>query len=440
MAGEMQKPRSPFVKSFTCKNCGAAVTIRNSRDSVIAFCESCGASIGLTDPNLKILGKAKQKVNYEPMIPLGTRGKLQGIEWEAIGYLRRRDMESSYTWEEYLLFNPYHGYRWLTHAQGHWNFVTMLKEKPNVIKGLDSKKIYYSKASYELFYRGRAQVDAVLGEFYWRVCLDETVEMEDYVHSPNMLSLEKDGSEQNWSLSEYMEPEVIRTAFKIKKAMPLKMGVAPNQPSKHAVHFRAIVSLWAIFSWVLILLQFVHVVTASNEQAFHQTYVYNQKMRSAIVTPAFELKHGLTNTSLQFNAPVSNTWISFDGQLVNDKTGETYPFNDTVEYYTGYDDGYWTEGSTERRELLSSIPEGTYYLDFDASAAGPFDTSRYVQPAPEILGYEVSIRRNILTWSNFLWAFFILSILPLWVWWRKHSFEVNRWSTSDYSPYATGDE
>ena len=63
-------------------------------------------------------------------LPLGARGTLRGVEWEVIGYLRRSE-HGSYGWEEYLLFNPYYGYRWLiTNGRG-WSFGEMLTRAPD---------------------------------------------------------------------------------------------------------------------------------------------------------------------------------------------------------------------------------------------------------------------------------------------------------------------
>ncbi|MEJ7605177.1 MAG: hypothetical protein WKF37_02675, partial [Bryobacteraceae bacterium] len=60
---------------------------------------------------------------FHPVIPLGTRGNLQGTRYEAIGFqMRGIEVDGiQYLWSEYLLFNPYQGYRYLTEYQGHWN-------------------------------------------------------------------------------------------------------------------------------------------------------------------------------------------------------------------------------------------------------------------------------------------------------------------------------
>ncbi len=62
----------------------------------------------------------------------GTRGKWAGITWEVIGFQTRGYEEDGvfYEWEEYLLFNPYKGFRYLTNYEGHWNFVTPVESLP----------------------------------------------------------------------------------------------------------------------------------------------------------------------------------------------------------------------------------------------------------------------------------------------------------------------
>jgi hypothetical protein len=53
---------------------------------------------------------------------------------------------------------------------------------------------------------------------------------------------------------------------------------------------------------------------------------------------------------------------------------------------------------------------------------------------------SIRVRRDVVTWSNFLWSFFLISVFPMFIWWRSRSFEVNRWSTSDFSPYYQEDD
>ncbi|MGN7062052.1 DUF4178 domain-containing protein, partial [Neisseria sp. P0001.S006] len=71
-----------------------------------------------------------------PLIPLGTRGKFHGDAYEAIGFqVRTIHVEGeAYSWAEYLLFNPFKGFRYLTEYNGHWNDVKPVKSLPKFVR------------------------------------------------------------------------------------------------------------------------------------------------------------------------------------------------------------------------------------------------------------------------------------------------------------------
>src|SRR5258707_988394 len=85
-------------------------------------CSACGAIVDAGDENLKVLSRFHAKAKIEPLIPLGTRGVLLAEKLEVIGYLRRKVVVEGvpYEWGEYLLWNPYKGFRWLNEYNGHW--------------------------------------------------------------------------------------------------------------------------------------------------------------------------------------------------------------------------------------------------------------------------------------------------------------------------------
>lgn len=106
---------------------------------------------------------AKRQQGFKPGIPIGMRGTLKGVEYECIGGLMRRDNHGD-AWREYLLFNPFAGFRWLVAYQGHWSFVEMLLEEP-----ARTWRRRWDGEPYRLFGRGVAEVVYVVGEFYWQV-------------------------------------------------------------------------------------------------------------------------------------------------------------------------------------------------------------------------------------------------------------------------------
>lgn len=539
-----QKPAS--VKVFNCPSCGAGVVLRAAGQSVTAVCGSCAAIIDSSNENYKVIEKASKKGKRDQVIPLGQRGKLHGAMWEVIGYVERTDGSTVYSWSEYLLFNPMRGFRWLTEFDGHWNYVITTKTQPSK-ENVGRRKASYLNKDYFLFHTGTAKVSFVIGEFYWQVKQGETVEVEDYVSPPEVLSCEKSTKEVVWSLGQYVDANDVKSAFQITQSMPLQSGVAPNQPSTAGHAIGVIGKYWGSFLGILLVIQFALMVLSKNETVYSGQFTYSAAdMDRLKVSPQFELKHGTSNLEVSISAPIQNNWLEIQSDLVNDQNGNASEFEQGIEFYSGRDsDGYWSEGSQYSSIILSSIPEGTYHLNIDASgpvlpALGTNLNDTIVTPVnavnkteswpngnvksfePMVNGkieglakyyfengqinseipfkngekngkykvynqdgtvqqigtningklngnvrwfdangnvtrdvfysdgvqvpqsslnttgdfaVNVVIKRDVTTWSNFLWALFLISIYPLFAWWRSRSFELNRWSQSDFSPY-----
>jgi len=147
------------------------------------------------------------------------------------------------------------------------------------------------------------------------------------------------------------------------------------------------------------------------------------------VSQKFEVKEPFQNLEVISQAPVDNAWIDLDMDLVNYKTGESRSFSHGIEFYHGADsDGAWSEGGTSGNTTLGNLPAGTYYLAIEPTADEKIST----------MTYNVWAKRGVVVWSNF-WIVFVLIIgVPCFVGWRSRSFEVQRWSQSDFSPYESG--
>jgi hypothetical protein len=102
----------------------------------------------------------------------------------------------------------------------------------------DDGRLRYKGKSFRICQDAPAQVEYVMGEFYWKVEVGENCTGNDYVKPPEMLSREltvnrREGSkfetgEVNWSLGTYVPRKEIEKKFNVK--LPSPSNVAPNQP------------------------------------------------------------------------------------------------------------------------------------------------------------------------------------------------------------------
>lgn len=443
MAGSppLEPRKQPYVKTFSCPNCAASITVRGGANTLSAVCDSCKSIIDVTDANFRIIQEAQEKASIPPLIPLGQRGKLNDIEWEVIGFMRRRDVASGYRWDEYLLFSPYYGYRWLTQADGHWNLITMIKDRPlrteRWMQETGGATIEHRDFTYKIFHKGEAVVSYVMGEFYWRVKVGDIAHVEDYICPPYVLSREVDyeKNEESWSLGDYVEPDAVKTAFNVEDEFPDRSGIAPNQPVAADKTFGNILKVWCVFVGIILMVQCYNIIAPrmmpeDDSMVYSEAFHYDGKEATQpIVSKPFELKHGTSNVHMLVHAPVNNAWLSLDTELVNDKTGETFSFSPTVEKYSGYSEGeYWVEGGQDKGVTLSSVPDGTYHLAMQPSGSTEQN-------------FSVVLTRRVTNWGNFIWSLVFLTIFPLLSFFTRRNVEMERWSQSSFSPYgSSGDD
>lgn len=120
------------AKSISCPNCGGPVQIRGFAHTLSVACQQCQTLLDTSTPEVRILQTFQSQERVQLTIPLGSRGKIGGTPYEVIGF-QIREVSSdgdSYSWNEYLLFNPYKGFRYLTEYNGHWNFVQVQTALP----------------------------------------------------------------------------------------------------------------------------------------------------------------------------------------------------------------------------------------------------------------------------------------------------------------------
>jgi len=416
----------PQSKTLSCPNCGGPVNLRAPGLSMTVVCGSCQTILDAAQPEVQIVQVAQAKLNeLAPVLPLGIRGQFDGNPFEIVGYVVRQDAYSQ--WSEYLLFNPWHGFLWLVNYRGHWSLISRLLTPPRA----GGKVVQFEGQSYLLFAESETTVRGVLGEFYWRVSRGEASKVCDFVAPPKIISRETYPglNEETWSAGEYRTPKEIEQAFALKERLPAAEGPYLNEPNPYRDAWMRIRG-WALIAVALLcFIQCCSFVVQRPKTVFTGDFVHHPGGPEAaeFTTPTFHLDRTSQPVFIEAHAPVSNSWIDLDFELVDAVTGETRPLEVEVSYYYGRDsDGDWTEGGRTNSTDTPSVPRGDYFLRISSSS----------DPAVYDLPYSVAVRSGGVFWSNFFLSLAALLIYPAWVLWRRVAFERWRWSESDFQPFA----
>lgn len=413
MAGEIiSKTPLGGVKAFNCRSCGGQVNLLAPGQTLSATCRHCGAIADLTDENFAVISKHREKMSRQPLIDIGTKVNLEGKTWQVVGYMFRLVREFDFYWEEYLLFNPYHGFRFLACAYGHWSWIKMVQDMP--FSAFSSTHFSYKDKAFRPLTQGQAEVVYVLGEFYWKVHIGDIAQTVDYVSPPFMLSMEAESGGVIWSLGEYLDPRTVADAVGLDiSQMPPRTGVGANQVNPHKKNLKRIVPIWLIGMLLTVILGFVFTGMAPEKVLLDLNYTY--PIAEDTVSKEFIVADGIDNIEVDVTVTndFSNHWLEYAGTLHNVTTNLNYEMLIPVEFYEGNDDGHWTEGSREVELVLNEIPEGKYEL----VSAIASDTTGTV---------NVKVWRGVPVFSNWILVLVLLAIVPIVLFFKSAAFEKKR--------------
>jgi hypothetical protein len=417
--GAVQRAKS--VRIFNCPACGGQISLKAAGATMTAVCAHCGAVVDVTNDNLSVIQKA-HAATMPTTLEIGARGKLAGVTWEVIGYTLKADRTGVYFWDEYLLFNPYHGFRFLVQQDGHWNYVKVIKNDIERSKYFKSP-IWFDGRKYQPFLQDDPSVQYVKGEFYWRIKKGDKAHTEDFVCPPYMLSYEIVDGDMTVSLCEYVHGSTIAGAFQLANPLPPVKGVAPNQVNPCRARPVMMVCLFACVAAVAI-----HLFTAAASPATvvydtARTHVPGDQSQN-FTSPPIDIPQQ-TNIEVKSWARVDNEWAELGLSLENEATGATHDMRQPIEYYHGYDsDGYWSEGGDFAHDYFSAVPKGSYRLVYDV------DSGRLQKGFQVDIG--IKLIRGVAPFSNLMITLLLLCVWPCFSLMRSSAFETKRWANSDF--------
>jgi Zn finger protein HypA/HybF involved in hydrogenase expression len=446
-----REPQQVAAAQLNCPNCGGPLDLRAPDRSERVTCPNCGSLLDVNQGRLSYL-LTLRRVGPQPSIPIGATAEFEDRPQTVIGFMVRSvEFEGvRYYWQEYLLYNPAVGFRWLVESDGHWSYVKSVPPGEVVESG---RTALYGGKSFRVFQDAAARVEYVEGEFYWKVSVGELARATDYVAPPLMLSKEVpiaagtrgkraalSAEEVNWSLGTYTPLKEIERKFNVN--LPSPTTVAPNQPWPH----RKIYAYWGLLLLAAFFVGLFALAAAPRATVFTQSYTLQpnptptpgatpaapdadsgSEKAQVIFTDPIPLK-GRRNIVVTGRANVDNNWLYIEGDLINEETGLIQQFELPIEYYYGVEDGEsWSEGDREQTVYLPALPEGKYTMRLEAQ------WENWNQSAPP--QFSVRVEQGAPRLTNLLIVLVVLSVIPLLFAWRHLQFNRRRWADSAFNPY-----
>lgn len=204
-------------RQFNCPHCGAPVQVQLSTSKSIT-CGSCASIISLDSGVGGELRSAEQDEPVQPLIPLGSKGQLQGVHWQVVGFQHRMGVEPGqgedsehFGWSEYLLYNQKRGFAFLVDSEEGWSMVRPTTGAPQM--AATGRSATYMGTKYDLKYTYEAETTYVLGEFYWQVTRGQKTTNRDFASAKGLLSMEQSPNEITWSAGDRLASDTVVQAF-----------------------------------------------------------------------------------------------------------------------------------------------------------------------------------------------------------------------------------
>lgn len=204
-------------RHFNCPRCAAVVPLRFDGTKAVS-CPSCGSLIDMSQGLGRELGVSEQRRKIKPAIALGKTGRLEGREWQVVGFQRRSgralgEDEESFEWDEYLLYHRKAGFAFLVDSEDGWSMARVLSGAPKVSK--NGSTATYLRRRYRREPAYLAETLYAEGEFYWPVSKGLQSSHADYVSEDRQATLAQETAqgETTWTLGRRVSVQTLAMAF-----------------------------------------------------------------------------------------------------------------------------------------------------------------------------------------------------------------------------------
>jgi len=418
--------------------CGGPITLKGFGNTRRVSCPHCGSTLEPDQSGALRLLQQAQRQRRQSALALHARGEFEGVMWEIVGIIWReaRVEGVAYPWQEFLLFNPYKGFRWLVFqmTDGHWMFGGALDGAPRAEAGVFShRSVSFRRKAYRHFQSAPAHVTYVEGELTWQAQVSDQAMAHDYVAPPEGVSIEQaetdEGAELAFTGMRHVEAKQVWQAFKMPGTPPRTSGVGMLAPNPHRARAK-----WYWLSLAVLLLLWagasvLYVAGRPESTVFERRDV---PIGESISEEIELLEPGRSGTvELSFGAgPLDNGWAYADVLLVDVAKEEALAFGAEVDNWNGVADGEsYNEGTNPTSVTMGNVDGGKYRLQISTQV----DPNTPTPPQ----SFSVKIRQDVVLWRYVLLSLLVILVGPFLNLALGAFFEGRRWQNSDYA--NTGD-
>lgn len=443
-------PRREALAQARCPDCNGPLDLKAPDSARRVACPYCNNLISVDRGQLRILMQLR-KPPHEPTIPLGAVGRLREpgadeksapVAWTCLAFLVRSCTveDVDYPWDEYLLWNREHGFRWLLCSNNHW---TWLKPIAAGECSFDFREVKYGGEKFRGYQEVYATTDYVVGECYWEVNAGEVALASEYVAPPRSINVDSTAKEATVTLGTLLDAPVIEKAFSLKHSLGLASGIASAQVNTRAKQAADAWTWSLVWSGVLLALAMLFSMLGSTE-----TYYSNTFSTPAGVLPAtpdaqrfsepFEVKESVPLAIDVRADQLINNWLGVSVDLVNETTGEVIEVYAEPNFYSGGSgDDAWSEGSRDVTRTTDVVDKGRYVL----RATPQFEPTRAVD-------YTVTVRADDGMGALPFIFIVLLLVFPIGLSLSASGFETRKWNDAVFQsapgvstfPYAKDDD
>ncbi|MGB0410800.1 MAG: DUF4178 domain-containing protein [Pikeienuella sp.] len=357
--------RDEAITAINCTSCGAGLDIYGGGRVKTHICGYCGTTLDAED-SYKALKKFTDAPRPNSPFSLGMKGEIFGVEFTIIGTLgvEERWGHEHWQWVEHQIYSPTHGYAWLNVEDGgHLTLSRKIRSAPSPAF-VDEHRINIAETKptasfdgdfYTYFESGRRTIYFAEGEFNWTPKANATSSTVSFAANDLMLTYVETATEREIEQSRYLEAGPVYASFGAKPMRQRGVHVLQNYKRTAGEGLRSLVAgALAILCFV-----FAAQMNVGKERIIDN---YQSPFMAFPLSIPFTVTNADHLVQVRVWSDVSNSWAEFDIEIIDPEDQVLFETSRGVEYYSGYDDGNWSEGSRTTTLTFRPTFPGAYEL------------------------------------------------------------------------------